>query len=115
MPLPIPLLLGLGLGLIGGAVVVAYWDDIRSWALSTAEAWVRAHLGPGAADALKEVIVVLDRPISAIRRAVRRRLLVRTPTGRVRVASEETISAEDLPDDLRAQVNQGPVQHTFEV
>jgi hypothetical protein len=97
-----------------GAVV--FWDDIRDWAMGVAHDWVREHLGASAAALLTEVVVRLDRPIVAIRNRVRMVVRARVTGRGVRTVSAEDMSADDLPDDIRQQLQSGrSVEHTYSV
>ncbi|MDW8364017.1 MAG: hypothetical protein RMK74_16630 [Myxococcales bacterium] len=92
--------------LVGAGVAVAFWDELREWAIETAIPWVERHFGPGAAAVVRFIGVVLDLVATWVRRTLFVRVDPGSPVYRIH---EEYVAAEDLPDDVRQMLYRGPV------
>jgi len=101
--------------LLGTVCLTAFWDEIREWALSTASNWARLLFGVTAERWLREAVVLLDKVVVAGRRMVRQVLGVRGRDGRVRHVTTEEIPFDDLPDEVQADLRQGPVEQGWEL
>jgi hypothetical protein len=102
--MPIPWLLGAAALLVGGALVVSWWDELRS----AVYGWLEARGFPRAARAF---IVIEGWLYGGARRALS---IVRpSPYAPPVIVHEQWVNPEDLPEELRA--SRGEVAYELEL